>query len=235
MEAIYNAKQRAKAMSDFDALLAISGTALVVAGLILFIAEKVIHHNHQGRLPPDILYPALMLTVAGVGVTLVPTPQPELTELEQLPPPGAGSVYDTGMVVRGSPTLFTDSLVQAPENSSSRREGAQAGTFDLLSYSVNGMPQQLNGSMDIRPTAEDTYEWIADIESYTDFGLPVIYYYTGQLYQENGAWRLLITSSNDLSWEKGFSVPAQVEMRSDYLSMSYDYNGASVLAEWSSD
>ncbi|AZZ90200.1 hypothetical protein ENC22_02965 [Hahella sp. KA22] len=222
-------------MSDFDALLAISGTALVIAGLILFIAEKIIHHHHQGRLPPDILYPALMLTAAGVGVTLVPTLQPELTELEQLPPPGAGSIYDTGVVVRGSPTLFNDSFIRAPEHASSRREGTQTSTFDLLSYSVNGMPQQLNGSIDIRSTADGEYEWIADIESYTDFGLPVIYYYTGQLYQENGSWRLLITTSNDLSWEKGFSVPAQVEIRSDYLSMSYDYNGVSVLAEWSSD
>ncbi|WLQ12489.1 hypothetical protein O5O45_22435 [Hahella aquimaris] len=222
-------------MSDFDALLAISGTALVVAGLILFIAEKIIHHNHQGRLPPDILYPALMLTVAGAGVALVPMLHPELTELEHLPPPGAGLVYDTGIVVRGGPTLFTDSLIRVTEHSPSKKKDAQADTLDLLSYSVNGIPQQLNGSMDIRPTENDTYEWIADIESYTDFGLPVIYYYTGLLYQENDAWRLLITSSNDQAWEKGFSVPAHVEMRSNYLSMSYDYNGVSVLAEWSSE
>ncbi|WP_148212462.1 hypothetical protein [Hahella chejuensis] len=220
-------------MSDFDALLAISGTALVIAGLVLFVAEKIMHHNHQGRLPPDILYPALMLTAAGVGVTLIPTLQPELTQLEQLPPPAAGSVYDTGIMVRSSPTLFTDSVIRAPEQTPSDRKSAKAGSFDLLSYSVNGTPQQLSGSMDIRPTEDNTYEWIADIESYTDFGLPVIYYYTGRLYQENGAWRLLITSSNDLTWEKGFSAPAQVEMRSNYLSMSYDYNGVSVLAEWS--
>ncbi|MBK8973617.1 MAG: hypothetical protein IPM37_20555 [Hahellaceae bacterium] len=107
-----------------------------------------------------------------------------------------------------------------------------AGSFDLFSYSINNVPQTVDGNLHMKKIGDDQYEWVSHVEAFDYYGNYLTYMYTGFLSYRDRNWYLKVTSSNDPTWIDNGVVPTQVNRQGDRLQMTYTYSGAHISAVW---
>lgn len=229
-------------MENFDAIVVFIGVALIIAGVALFITGKVVSQNNQIEafgIKVNFNNPSFMLLVAGIGMVLVPRLLPDPHRIAELPPPAAGIPAEPSVSQANAlqsplsePEPQTRPAVQGdrlPEPSSA---SSIAGTYELLSYSVNNIPQIAEGMMRVEQGNGQQYQWHTQFDSYDFYGNYMNYVYNGALDFHNGTWLLDVNSSNDPTWFDAGSVATQLMQEGDYMGLSYLYNGNYINAVW---
>lgn len=205
---------------------------LVVAGIGMVLVPRVLPDPARlSQLPPPA---AGTPGVKQTPTVNMPAPQPAPTvptapitkdpkpkRLEQV------ASVDTDLILGGpipSQTKIVKQAIKGPPS--------LAGSFDLTSYSINNMPQMLDGSLQMNKIGADQYEWITQVDTSDYQGNDLTYMYTGFLSYQNRNWYLRVTASNDPTWIDNGVVPTQVNRQGDRLQMTYTYSGAHISAVW---
>lgn len=205
---------------------------LVVAGIGMVLVPRVLPDPARlSQLPPP---------AAGIpGVQQTPTinppaPQPTstvpaavITKDPKSKHPEQVASVDTDLILGGpipSQAKIAKQAIKGPPS--------LAGSFDLYSYSINNVPQTLDGTLQMNKIGADQYEWITQVDTSDYQGNDLTYMYTGFLSYQNRNWYLKVTASNDPTWIDNGVVPAQVTRQGDQLQMSYNYSGAHITAVW---
>lgn len=236
-------------MENFDAIVVVIGVALIIAGLALFITGKVVSQNNQIEafgVKINFNNPSFMLVVAGIGMVLVPRILPDPTRIQDLPPPAAGIPADAKDSQTSVGALVFEERVQerpgvldadtappqaappAPEN----RAPSMAGNYELLSYTINNIPQIVEGTMQIEPDGGNRYQWHTQFDSYDFYGNYLNLAYQGALDFTGNAWLLDVNASNDPTWMDAGKVETQVMQEGELMGFSYIYNGNYINSVW---
>lgn len=231
-------------MENFDVVVVVIGVVLIIAGVGLFVTGKVVSQNNQIEafgIKINFNNPSFMLVVAGIGLVLVPRllPDPHLApdpnRFTEMHPPGAGIPAESIT----SPAIPAQFPTQQPGISAT--EPAQvdvvpvaphsaalpaiAGNYELMSYTVNNIPQIVEGSLSVKPDGRNQYLWHAQYDSVDFYGNYVQFAYSGDLDFTNGNWFLDVNASNDPTWFDAGAVATQVLQEGDYVGLSYVYHG----------
>lgn len=244
-------------MENFDVIVVIIGIVLIIAGVGLFITGKVVSQNNQIEafgIKINFNNPSFMLVVAGIGMVLVPRllpdpnrlPDPE--QLNSLPPTSYGipaeSVTSPAIpgqfpVTEPSPSVSEPAQSQATLSPTVTSLSTQvsslpsiAGNYELMSYTVNNIPQIVEGSMSVEPDGNNQYQWHAQYDSFDFYGNYMHFVYSGDLDFANGNWFLDVNASNDPTWFDAGSVATQLLQEGEYMGLSYVYHGNFINAVW---
>lgn len=233
-------------MDTFDYVIVALGVALIIIGLVLFVAGKRDSQNGNQvegfGIKLNVSNPSIILIVFGIGMVLFPRLMPN----HQQP-----SSTSNGQTV----SIPMNNAQQTPSDNSSSTESSQlpqtetespqnvvaappvnaffpTGLWYLYQYEENGidMSGSVEGTMQFNNSSGASQSWRADIMAFDGWGNSTNYQYAGIIQFLGGSYVIDTQQSNDPNFMR--QGPTNLILKMDNpqsLHVEYMYNGSQIV------
>ncbi|WP_371194743.1 hypothetical protein [Glaciecola sp. SC05] len=220
-------------MDTFDYVIVALGVALIIIGLLLFIAGK--RESQSGNqvegfgIKLNVSNPSIILIVFGIGMVLFPRLMPNNTAIVNLADTPQLKDSQTGNTQVAQNPNPQNTPAPAPASSN---VFFPMGMWYLYQYEENGIDLSgtLEGSMQFSGVTGGQQNWSASLMTVDGWGNVINYQYAGLIQSVPGGYVIDTQRSNDPSFVP--QGPSNLVLKMDNpqsLHMEYMFNGSQII------